>query len=434
MEVRDATNAVYRVEPEAACVDDVPPGYKRTEVGVIPEDWKLPLLQMVGTFSKGQGIRKDQASSGSIPCVRYGEIYTHHNDILRKFNSHISERVAQSSVLLKPGDILFAGSGETKEEIGKAVAYVGQGRAYAGGDIVILTPHGFASTFLGYALNAPSVVRQKAARGQGDAVVHITSSALSSVVVPVPPTLAEQQAIAEALSDADALIESLQQLIVKQRALKQGAMQALLTGRQRLPGFAGEWRTNRIGEFTDCTAGGTPSTRIPEYWGGNHRWMNSGELNLKVVSEVEGRITDAGLRNSSTKEVPANCVLIGLAGQGKTRGTAAINTVALCTNQSIAAIFPSYAHISKFLYYVLDTRYEELRELSSGEGGRGGLNLTLIRNLEVPIPSVEEQTVVATVLSDMDAEIEALEARLAKTRALKAGMMQQLLTGRIRLV
>ena len=111
-----------------------------------------------------------------------------------------------------------------------------------------------------------------------------------------------------------------------------------------------------------------------------------------------------------------------------------MNLVELCTNQSVAAIFPNSSFVSEYLYYNLDARYEELRGLSSGGAGRGGLNLTLIKSISVPLPCFDEQAVIATILSDMDAEIAALEAKLAKARQVKQGMMQELLTGRIRLV
>jgi restriction endonuclease S subunit len=248
------------------------------------------------------------------------------------------------------------------------------------------------------------------------------------------PPVGEQQAIAEALSDTDALIESLSLLLAKKRQIKQGAMQELLTGKKRLPGFVDSWGSETIGSFTDCTTGGTPSTNIETYWGGDIPWMSSGELHLKHVKDVEGRITDEGLRNSSTKWIPAGCVLIGLAGQGKTRGTVAMNHVPLCTNQSIAAIFPVDSYDSLFLYFSLESRYEELRELSAGDGGRGGLNLSLIRNLAVPMPCLIEQREIARVLADIDSDVTSVEEKLAKARDIKQGMMQALLTGRIRLV
>ena len=147
----------------------------------------------------------------------------------------------------------------------------------------------------------------------------------------------------------------------------------------------------QINEFTSVTAGGTPSTKNSLYWDGDIPWMNSGELNKHKIYTVNGRITKLGLENSSTKLIPSGCVLIGLAGQGKTRGTAAINYIDTCINQSIGAIYPSTNHVSEYLYYDLTRRYNEIRELSSGDGGRGGLNLKLLGSIKVNLPSNNKQ-------------------------------------------
>ena len=258
---------------------------------------------------------------------------------------------------------------------------------------------------------------------------------LSAIEIVVPPK-PEQEAIAKSLTEIDDLISSLEKLITKKKAIKQGAMQELLTGKRRLPGFFGEWVNTKIGSITEVYSGGTPNTSEPAFWGGKIPWMNSGELNLKIVRQVQGRITEVGMDSSSTHFIPAECVLIGLAGQGKTRGTAAFNTFPLCTNQSIAAIYPNPNKFdSKFLYYKMDTQYDQLRELSSGDGGRGGLNKKLILDYEVVIPqNIDEQAAIATILTEMDYEIENLEMKLTKYRQVKQGMMQQLLTGKIRLV
>lgn len=249
------------------------------------------------------------------------------------------------------------------------------------------------------------------------------------------PNFTQQTAIAEVLFDVDNLISSLQKLIEKKKAIKQGAMQELLTGKKRMPGFSREWSKVRLGDMTEIYSGGTPCTTIPEYWGGNIPWMSSGELNNKRIYRVERRITQRGLQSSSTHLIPKHCVLIGLAGQGKTRGTAAYNHISLCTNQSIAAVYPNDKRFdSLFLFYVVDSLYEELRELSSGDGGRGGLTKGLISNLKIYMPEVLEQKAIAQVFSDMDDEIEQMEKKLAKYQQIKQGMMQELLTGRIRLV
>lgn len=196
-------------------------------------EWGMKRLGDLGVFTKGSGIKKDESQSGDIPCIRYGEIYTHHNDCVRSFNSRISTEVARTSTRLKTGDMLFAGSGETKAEIGKCVAFLHDCEAYAGGDIVILRPTGVDSLFMGYYCNMPPIVAQKARKGQGDAVVHISASALASVSVTLPG-IDEQSAIATVLSDMDAELTALEARRDKTRALKQGMMQELLTGRTRL--------------------------------------------------------------------------------------------------------------------------------------------------------------------------------------------------------
>lgn len=196
-------------------------------------EWEVKRLGEVGTFLKGSGVRKDEAQSGSLPCIRYGEIYTHHNDYIKQFNSWISAEVAATATRLKQGDLLFAGSGETKEEIGKCVAFVDSCEAYAGGDTVILRLAGASPMFMGYYCNTAPVVAQKASKGQGDAVVHISAAALSSIMVALP-SHAEQTAIATVISDMDAELSALEARRDKTRALKQGMMQELLTGRIRL--------------------------------------------------------------------------------------------------------------------------------------------------------------------------------------------------------
>ena len=198
------------------------------------DPWRRLRLHELGTFLKGTGIKRDEAATGDLPCVRYGEIYTTHSDHIRSFHSWISRSVASTATKLQLGDLLFAGSGETKEEIGKCVAFLGDVEAYAGGDIVILRPSNEVnSMFMGYLLNMPAVVRQKASRGQGDAVVHISATALGDVRIELPPSH-EQKAIAQVLSDLDTEIEALELRLTNARALKQAMAQALLTGHIRL--------------------------------------------------------------------------------------------------------------------------------------------------------------------------------------------------------
>ena len=182
-------------------------------------EWEVKRLGELGSFLKGSGVKKDQASSGTLACIRYGEIYTHHHDLIREFRSWISRDVAMHATRLKQGDVLFAGSGETKEEIGKCVAFLADDEAYAGGDIVILRTTGSNAQFLGYYLNTAHINRQKASLGQGDAVVHISSRALSGITG-VFPSFDEQQAIATVLGDMDAELTAAEAKLTKARDRK----------------------------------------------------------------------------------------------------------------------------------------------------------------------------------------------------------------------
>jgi len=223
-------------------------GYKKTEVGVIPSDWLVKKLGEIGSFKKGKGIRKDEIISDGIPCVRYGELYILHHEYIKGFSSFISSESAKKSQKLNKGDLLFAGSGETKEEIGKCAAFLDGREAYAGGDVIILSPRNTDPLLLGFILNHELAVRQKAQLAQGDAVVHIYPNNLSSISIPLPPTKAEQTAIATALSDADALIQSMEKLIAKKRLIKHGAMQELLKPKEG-------WVVKKLGEIAEYKNG-----------------------------------------------------------------------------------------------------------------------------------------------------------------------------------
>ncbi|WP_118949706.1 restriction endonuclease subunit S [Taibaiella helva] len=195
----------------------------------------------------------------------------------------------------------------------------------------------------------------------------------------------------------------------------------------RFPEFSNdeEWQKTTIDKIAKVSAGGTPESTNPEYWNGNIPWMNSGELNNKRIYSVSNYITSKGLKESSTKLIPPNCVLIGLAGQGKTRGTAAINYIELCTNQSIGSIHPNEdVFDSEFLYQKVDSMYEKLRYLSAGDGGRGGLNLQIIKEIELSLPKLKEQQKVAACLSSLDEVIVSHNQKLQLLRDHKKGLMQ----------
>ena len=195
--------------------------------------WETKRLGELGTFSKGRGIKREDVLDDGLPCVRYGELYTRYDSYISNAESRIPPSVALKALPVKTGDLLFAGSGETSEEIGRCAAYLGDVKAYAGGDIVVLTPSGQNSMYLGHLMNHLTVSVQKSRMGQGDAIVHISAHNLAQVQITIP-SLKEQTTIATVLSDVDAEVDALERRRDKTRAIKQGMMQALLTGRVRL--------------------------------------------------------------------------------------------------------------------------------------------------------------------------------------------------------
>ena len=205
----------------------------RTRLPGFSSAWETKRLGEIGSFSKGRGIKRDDVTDEGMPCVRYGELYTLYQDYILKTASRIPPDVAATALPIKTGDLLFAGSGETAEEIGRCAAYLGKEEAYAGGDVIVLRPSGQNPVYLGHLMNHPIVSQQKARMGQGDAVVHIYINNLAQVQIELPP-IEEQHAIAALLSDMDAEIAALEQRRDKTIAIKQGMMQQLLTGRVRL--------------------------------------------------------------------------------------------------------------------------------------------------------------------------------------------------------
>ncbi|MDX9833714.1 MAG: restriction endonuclease subunit S [Desulfobulbus sp.] len=298
-------------------------------MGVIPEDWEVASIAelVIAGPKNGYSGRSGKDARGT-PTLSLGATTSGSMVLNEETVKRLDETIPTNSDLyLEPGDVLVQRS-NTSDLVGTTAIFDGLARVYVYPDLMMRMRFRDDATshwFWRYA-NSASGRRffVSVAAGSSGSMPKISGEKLRKMQLPLPP-LPEQRAIAEALGDVDGLLAALDRLIAKKRDLKQAAMQQLLTGQTRLPGFHGEWEVKQIDEFADCTAGGTPNTRLAEYWGGSIRWMSSGELNLKRVEEVEGRITESGLKNSSTNMIPKKSVLLGLAGQGKTRGTVAMN-------------------------------------------------------------------------------------------------------------
>ena len=422
----------------------IPKGYKKTDVGEIPNDWKAKELKSIGIFSKGRGISRSEVKEQGKPCLRYGEIYTIYDTVIYALKSFISDESVSTSKRLYPGDIIFAASGETSSEIAKNVTYLGEEEAYVGGDTIILTPKSQDSVFLSYFLNSYPIAKQKSKIGQGDAVVHIHISKLDKIIICIP-SLTEQQTIAQVLSDMDALIQAQKELIAKKRDIKQGTMQELLSGRVRLPGYETKgWKHTDIGDIPDdwvvrelgdicekIIGGGTPSRNNKIYWNGKIPWATVKDLSSFNFNSTQEYITEEGLRESSSTLIPAGTIILA------TRmliGKPVIYNCSVAINQDLKALFLIKDYDKYYLLYYLNMKSNELIAASSGSTVLG-LSIQDLKTINLISPSLlSEQQAIARVLSDMDDELETLEAELEKLNHMKRGMMQELLTGRIRLI
>lgn len=195
----------------------------------------------------------------------------------------------------------------------------------------------------------------------------------------------------------------------------------------RFEGFRDEWIAYKLGEKAEILTGGTPRTQIREYWEPKEvPWMSSGEINKKRILYTDNKISKLGLNNSSARWISENSVLIALAGQGKTRGTVAINLIPLTINQSIAAIIPKGELYYEFIYQNLAKRYEELRIISSGDGTRGGLNKQIISEIEIVAPSFNEQIKIGNLVKQLDETIAFQQQEIDTLRQTKQGFLQKM--------
>lgn len=437
---------------------ELPDGYKYTELGVIPEDWEVKSLGELGDFKKGKGICKDDLVPSGIPCVRYGELYTTHHEIIQEFNSFITEEISKYCQIIQLGDILFAGSGETKEEIGKCAAYLKNEKAYAGGDIIIFSPSNRDSKFLGFLLNQKIVVKQKSQKAQGDAIVHIYMDSIKKIIIPVPP-LPEQKAIAEVLTDTDELIRSLDALIEKKKNVKQGMMQELLTGKRRLPGYGGKntgYKTTELGVIPEDWDVKTLGELIFDYRGGAplkpSDFINEGIKVLPKLGVGEGGILfvpnakQKYCSNEYCKMYPRSIVdknynivvLRDLVPSGPSIGYVVEiidNDIYLLAQGVYGFRVESDKLEARYIIYLSNSNwYRKYMQTLLVGSTQVHIRNSDYRQIQIPVPPLPEQKAIAEVLFDMDAEIEALEQKREKMKLVKLGMMQDLLTGRIRLV
>ena len=389
-------------------------GYKQTEVGVIPEDWDLVRFKQIVEDNRiPSGIYKDKNLYGQgTKIIKLGDVFGYDY-----FNPELAQRVQLSkdeiaNYLVKVGCIVIALASVKLEGVGKVmlVTTLDEDTVFDHNVALMSVIKGVDQKYVFHLFKSNIVRRLIGTQATQVGTTFLKTSTILEFLISLPPTKAEQEAIAEALSDADALIESLEQLIAKKRLIKQGAMQELLTGKKRLTGFSENWQLKQIGD-TLSIAHGKSQHAVTDKNG------------IYPILATGGQI---GTANRFLYDKPS--VLIGRKG---TIDKPQYMDQPFWTVDTLFYSVIHYPNNAKFLFYrICLIDWKQYNEAS----GVPSLNARTIEKVEINIPQPEEQTAIATILSDMDTEITELDIKLSKARKIKQGMMQELLTGKTRLV
>jgi len=388
---------------------ELKPGYKQTEAGVIPEDWEVKPVEEAFDICNSlrlpisQDVRKTM--TGEYPY--YGPT---------SIQGFINEyRVDGEYALIgEDGDHFLKWRNTT-------MTLLVSGKFNVNNHAHIVKGSKNLTSWFYYYFSHKDLTEYLTRQGAGR--YKLTKSALFGIPCVLPP-LPEQRAIATALSDLDALLAAQDQLIAKKRDIKQAVMQQLLTGKQRLPGFSGEWEVKRLGEIAAINMGQSPNSA-------NYNRRGKGISLIQGNADIENRETVQRVWTTQiTKQCDKGDLILTVRAPV---GAVAIVSEPSCLGRGVCSL-KAVDTDQRFLFYTLVFNESAWKVLEQGSTFTSA-NSAQVASFSVPIaPRIEEQTAIAAVLSDMDAEIDALQQRRDKTQMLKQGMMQELLTGRTRLV
>lgn len=428
----------------------IPAGYKQTEVGIIPEDWTVANLSAITEHSRpiSYGIvQTGPLIVNGVPCIRVVDISDGKikRDNLITTTKEISDSYRRT--ILKDGDLIIPLRGK----VGEVGLVDGDlvGANLTRGVALIAPQKDYASEFIKQYLSNRSSADRLLSSMNGSALQEITIETLRRFSIALPIDVKEQTAIGNVLSDSDALIDALEQLIAKKQAIKTAAMQQLLTGRTRLPQFAlcpdgtpkgyksselgqipEDWEAISLSALCDVRDGTHDS---PKYQENGIPLVTSKNIveDILDLSQVSLISVEDALEINKRSKVDKGDIIMSMIG---TVGSAVllIDEPLFCIKN--VALFKPRRAIGSYLVQVIRSQQFQKKLEDSMDGGiQKFVSLGTLRSMEIVLPSSDEQTAIATILSDIDSELNALEQKLAKARDVKQGMMQQLLTGRIRL-
>ena len=429
-------NAVATLLKRISETDDlavIPSSHKWTEMGVLPKDWSVQSLRSCLLSIPSYGINE-----AAVPFDDNLPTYLRITDISEDGQFRPSPRVSVKhpngqAFFLNEGDLVLARTGAS---VGKSYLYNPKdGPLVFAGFLIRISPNPeiLQPTFLAYYLQSKYYWNWVATMSIRSGQPGINGKEYGELQLPLP-SLIEQRAIAEVLSDVDGLLNALEALIAKKRAIKQAVMQQLLTGKTRLPGFSGKWETKRLGEIALFFKGSSLFTKADMSLDGKRRCIHYGEL-FTIYGEYISEVLHGTDREETFFLSVSNDVLMP-ASDVTPNGLATASCISesdiILGGDILVIRAPTEILNGVFLAYAIKINRNQVMQLVTGTTvyhlyGRD------MANFKFDLPSIQEQNAIVRVLSDMDAEIAALEQRRDKTLAIKQGMMQQLLTGKVRL-
>lgn len=368
-----------------------------------PDGVEFRAIGEVGSFSRGGGPQKKDFIDEGVGCIHYGQIYTHYGVHASETNVFVADDVAKKSRKAQPGDVIIAVTGENDDDLARGVAWLGE-RAVAVSNHTLIFSSELDPKYFSYFLRSRSFDEQKRRFIMGTKVRSISAQSFDKIRIPVPPLEVQREIvrILDQFTELEAKLEA--ELEARRRQYTHFRSSILTSTIERDV----HWAT--LGEISSkVSSGGTPSTGRKEYYGGDVPWLRTQEVDFTDIKFTSVKITEAGLKNSSAKWIPANCVIVAM--YGATGAKVAINSIPLTTNQACCnlQIDPEQAEY-RYVFHWIANEYLRLRAL--GEGSQANLNAKKVKEYPIIVPSLERQREIVAILDKFDALVNDLSVGL----------------------
>ncbi|MDY5122959.1 MAG: restriction endonuclease subunit S [Treponema sp.] len=383
-------------------------------------EWEEKKLGDIASFSKGKGYTKNDLVNDGSPIILYGRMYTKYETVISDIDTFVN--LQKGSIISKGGEIIVPASGETAEEISRASVVKNKG-IILGGDlnIISLQKDKYNPEFFALTISSGTSQKRLSKLAQGKSVVHLHNEDLSGLQIKVP-SLAEQQKIADFLSNVDSIITAETKILKTLQKKKKALMQKLFTQQLRFKSDDGTdfpaWEEKKLGDVCETYSGGTPKSGTAEYYGGEIPFIRSGEISS---NKTELFLTEKGMENSSAKMVSKGDILYAL--YGANSGLCSISKIDGAINQAILCIKTNEnkRFLCNYLQYQREYFYSTYLQ-----GGQGNLSGKLVESFIIPLPCKEEQQKIADCLSSMDSLIQTQQKVVTTWQQRKKALLQQM--------